>query len=386
MLSLQLSPLAAINIFGQVLDWPDLMVVGLLILLEGLLSIDNALVLGLLAKRLPKEMRARALSYGLIGAFVFRVLAILLAGFLLQWTIAKLLGGGYLIFIALKHLLFQHAEHDDNKVVLDAEGQPQIVDSTTGGQLDRKRENLEIEQRVPVGASLVTDNHYETMEDTPVRTSEGASCNVAAYSQAAFWRTVLVIELTDIAFAVDSILAAMALAGSKTSKLWVVIVGGILGVILMRFAAAMFIKLLDRFPRFEVSAYLLVIVIGLKLVLDWGCNSDWSFRQTPWIANNLGAWKVSCEQFEMRRRILAENYDGWLRTHWPLGISAVHHEAAPAGEAPGDAIKIPERVPHILDFHDFRRPESISFWALMALCFGIGFIPKSGPEKTTAAA
>lgn len=54
--------LADVNILGQSIGWPDLIVVGLLILLEGLLSIDNALVLGLLAKRLPKELRTRALS------------------------------------------------------------------------------------------------------------------------------------------------------------------------------------------------------------------------------------------------------------------------------------------------------------------------------------
>ena len=194
------------------------------------------------------------------------------------------------------------------------------------------------------------------------------------------------IELTDIAFAVDSILAAMALAGSKRSKLWVVIVGGILGVILMRFAAALFIKLLDRFPRFELSAYLLVIVIGMKLVLDWGCNSDWSFQQTPWLAKNLGAWQVSCQQFEDRRRILAENYDGWLREHWPLGVAKAHVPHDANIKDPDDALDMPSSVPHVLDFHDIRRPESLSFWALMALCFGIGFIPKAGQEKITAGA
>jgi predicted tellurium resistance membrane protein TerC len=80
---------------------------------------------------------------------------------------------------------------------------------------------------------------------------------------------VLVIELTDIAFAVDSILAAIGVVGSQRAKLWVILLGGFLGVVLMRFAAAMFIRLLERFPRFEVSAYLLVLVIGIKLVLDW---------------------------------------------------------------------------------------------------------------------
>jgi len=367
MTALFISPLAEINIYGQLLEWPDLMVVGLLIILEGLLSIDNALVLGLLAKRLPKEMRARALSYGLLGAFFFRIVAILAAGFLLQWTIAKLLGGGYLIFIALKHLISQHAEQDDNKVVMDEEGQPQIVDATTGERLDMARENIEIEQRVPIGASMVTETDYEALGNITAPTKEGVSCNIGAHSQAAFWRTVLVIELTDIAFAVDSILSAMALVGSVKSKLWVVVVGGILGLILMRFAAALFIKLLDRFPRFETSAYLLVVVIGIKLVLDWGCNSDWSFRQTPWLAKNLGTWQVPCEQFEERRGVLADTYDHWLQNHWPLGIAEKKH--------------VEESIPHLLDFHDIRRPESLTFWALMAICFGIGFIPNPAREK-----
>ena len=59
-------------IFGQTVGWGDVPVVALLVLLEGVLSIDNALVLGLLAKRLPKHEQSKALWYGLGGAFVFR--------------------------------------------------------------------------------------------------------------------------------------------------------------------------------------------------------------------------------------------------------------------------------------------------------------------------
>ena len=59
-----LPPLGFINILGQQFNWPDLLVVGLLVLLEGLLSIDNALVLGLLAKRLPKNEQGKALCAG----------------------------------------------------------------------------------------------------------------------------------------------------------------------------------------------------------------------------------------------------------------------------------------------------------------------------------
>jgi predicted tellurium resistance membrane protein TerC len=141
--------------------------------------------------------------------------------------------------------------------------------------------------------------------------------------KAKFWPTVLVIELTDIAFAIDSILAAIAMvstvpkpAGQRWHpKLWVVITGGMLGVILMRFAAVLFIRLLERFPRFEVSAYLLVIVIGLKLIADWMFN---------------------------------------------------------AGEH------------HRLDFHNPRTPEFWVFWTLMAGCFAVGFVPQRSKSAQAA--
>src|SRR4029450_4685284 len=91
-------PLAAIDILGQKFDATDIGIVLLLVVLEGVLSIDNALVLGLLAKRLPKHQQSKALWYGLVGAFVFRAIAIVTSTFLLKWTVFKLLGGAYLIY------------------------------------------------------------------------------------------------------------------------------------------------------------------------------------------------------------------------------------------------------------------------------------------------
>src|SRR3954466_948531 len=93
------------SMFGQTFDPHDLAIIGLLVILEGVLSIDNALVLGLLAKRLPKFLQGRALTYGLVGAFVFRIIAIAMAAILLRWRIVKLLGGAYLIYVAAKHFL-----------------------------------------------------------------------------------------------------------------------------------------------------------------------------------------------------------------------------------------------------------------------------------------
>jgi YkoY family integral membrane protein len=274
-------------LFGQTFNPHDIVVIGLLVLLEGVLSIDNALVIALLAKRLPTHMQKRALTYGLGGAFVFRFIAIGTASYLLRWNIVKLLGGGYLLWISLKHLLSKRPDQDH--VSLSSDETPVLVDAT-GRELSREEQAEELSARTTL----------------PVRPSSG---------QPGFWSTVAVIEMTDIAFAVDSILAAIAVVGSAPPghvgphpKLWVVVVGGILGLILMRVAAALFIKLLERFPRFETSAYLLVVVIGAKLVVDWAANS-------------------------------------------------------------------PEH-PHRVNFHDAGSPEFWIFWLLMALCLGLGFMPK----------
>jgi YkoY family integral membrane protein len=276
--------------FGQTFEIPDLAVIGLLVILEGVLSIDNALVLGLLAKRLPPRQRGRALTYGLVGAFVFRFISIFTAQLLLKWTVVKLLGGGYLLYVALKHFLFDSkSDKDEPKILIGPDGHPIVSEEETAAESGGK----------------------DSGKDRGIK-------------YAAFWPTVFVIEATDIAFAIDSILAAIALVGSNPNpdgphpKLWVVVAGGMLGVILMRFAAVIFMRLLERFPRFEVSAYLLVCVIGLKLVVDWFAHTS--------INASWGDW---------------------------------------------------------VDFHDFRSPAFWIFWLLMLGCLGYGFLPKSKKHAAT---
>jgi YkoY family integral membrane protein len=236
---------------------------GLLVVLEGVLSIDNALVLGLLAKRLPKNQQPKALTYGLIGAFAFRFLAIAVAQFLLKWRFVKLIGGGYLAYISIRHLFFESRETYEEKVGVSETGELILV-SASGEPLTSAEESAELSERL-----LLTAKDKPWLE------------RVLGINH--FWATVIMIEFTDIAFAVDSILAAIGVVGPPPAghdasalhpKLWVVITGGIIGVILMRVAAVLFIKLLETFPRFETAAYLLVAVIGAKLLLDWGFNAE----------------------------------------------------------------------------------------------------------------
>lgn len=346
--------LAQIELFGgQEFVTSDLAVVGLLLVLEGVLSIDNALVLGLLAKRLPPSQRKRALSYGLIGAFVFRFVAIATATFLLQWTWVKLLGGAYLLYISLKHLFFESREEEPDHIEIDEQGEPVLVVAETGEPISAEREVIEIAERVPFP---LAEGEGSVLENAPQseRVNRGALSS-PKLDMRKFWWTVFVIEMTDIAFAVDSIVAAIGVVGSPPPgtpasaphpKLWVVILGGFLGVVLMRFAAVLFIKLLDRFPRFETAAYLLVSIIGLKLLADWGLNGDWSSY----------GWTGNVEW--------AKAYLSWLKENWIFTLPAESHEH-----------------PHLIDFHDLRRPECILFWLSMALAFCVGFLPKRSGAK-----
>lgn len=95
--------------------------------------------------------------------------------------------------------------------------------------------------------------------------------------------TIIYVELTDIAFSVDSILAAVAVS----EKVWVVVTGGIFGIIMMRFAASAFIKLIAKYPNLERSAFLLVGTVGTKLIIEgfkipWVDFHNWS-TATPYI-------------------------------------------------------------------------------------------------------
>ena len=315
-------------LFGQTFEPHDLAVIGLLVVLEGVLSIDNALVLGLLAKRLPKHQQQRALTYGLVGAFVFRIIAIATAVWLMKWWFVKLIGGGYLVYIAVKHLFFESKEEEGEHIAATPEGELVLVDGA-GQPVRPEEEENALRERLPVPAPDARDADPDSSVlpyAAPATTSGEPTPAGKPRKLAKFWPTVLVIELTDIAFAIDSILAAIALVGSPPAghtgglhpKFWVVVAGGMLGVILMRVAAVMFIKLLDKFPRFELAAYLLVILIGLKLLVDWYFNKP------------------------------------------------------PADLPPGTQFHGP------LDFHSPSNPAFWVFWVGMLVCFCVGFIP---PKK-----
>src|SRR3954470_10498714 len=130
---------------SQTFAWADLAVIALLAVLEGALSIDNALVLGLLAKRLKKDEQGRALNIGMFLAFLFRFVAIFAAALLLRYTFVKLLGGGYLVYIAVRHLFFEAKKDEHEHIVLDEHGNPTIVESN-GNELTPEEQETDIKE------------------------------------------------------------------------------------------------------------------------------------------------------------------------------------------------------------------------------------------------
>jgi YkoY family integral membrane protein len=199
--------------------------IGVLVFLEGLLSADNALVLALMVRHLPKREQRKVLQYGIWGAVAFRVVAVGLSAFLLKFWYFKVVGGAYLLYLALKHFLGGNAG---------SEPRPRGWDST-------------------------------------------------------FWGTVVAITITDIVFSIDSILAAVAMADDFPArfgwngKFFIVLVGGVLGIITMRLVVRYFVTLLDRFPGLAQGAYVLVAWIGLKLVIS-------GFHSAHYIGFQINEW------------------------------------------------------------------------------------------------
>jgi YkoY family integral membrane protein len=192
----------------------------LLIALEGLLAADNALVLAIMVKHLPEEERKKALFYGLAGAFVFRFASLFIISFLVDVWQVQAIGALYLLFIAINH--------------------------------------------------IVRKLYFKKLEDEN---------KAAEKKKSGFWATVFKVELADIAFAVDSILAAVALAmtlpntnlpaigGMDGGKFLVIFAGGLIGLIIMRFAANLFVKLLQSRPGLEIAAFAIVGWVGVKLAV-----------------------------------------------------------------------------------------------------------------------
>lgn len=182
-----------------------------LFLIESLLSIDNAAVLAAMVQHLPEERRKKALKYGIIGAYVFRGIALLSASYLMKIIWIKIAGGAWLLWIAAKYFY----EQWEKRKSLEAGEAPEEVKEKTGWL-------------------------------------------------SSFWGTVLMVEIMDMAFSVDNVFAAVAM----TTNLYVIMGAVGLGILAMRFAAQHFSVLMEKYPFLEGVTFGVIILLGLKLVVS----------------------------------------------------------------------------------------------------------------------
>jgi YkoY family integral membrane protein len=197
----------------------DFVTIGLLIALEGLLSADNAMVLAILVLGLPKADQKKALKYGIAGAFAFRTVATLLALYLIQLGWVKLVGAGYLLYLVYRHF-------------------------GSGASSEERRAAPKAQPWMGLSA---------------------------------FWATVVKVELTDIVFAVDSILVAVAMSPKK----WVILTGGILGIAMMRLVIGKLLALVERYPVLVDAAFVIIAWVGVKLLIEYGHSEGYIGLEVP---------------------------------------------------------------------------------------------------------
>ena len=192
----------------RMFEWGDLFTVGVLIVLEGLLSADNAMVMAVMVLGLPQRQHHKALQYGLIGAFIFRILTTLAAFWLIRVAFAKVIGGAYLLYLPYQHFR---------------------------------------------GSGRSTEERREPPKAKPW------------LGLSAFWATVVKVELMNVVFSIDSILAAVAMS----PKMTVVMVGGILGIVAMRLVVGQLLTLIQKYPAIVDGAFIIIAWVGSKLLVEY---------------------------------------------------------------------------------------------------------------------
>lgn len=213
-----------------------------LILIESLLSIDNAAVLATMVMDLPPEDRPRALRWGIIGAYFFRGLSLIFAAWLIKIWWLKPLGGLYLLYLGYRYFAGRETP-------------------------------------------AVADDLLNKGERWYFKLTRGLLNK--------FWATVVAVEMMDLAFSIDNVFAAVAF----TDNLYLICMGVFIGILAMRFVANWFVILLERFPFLEVSAFLVILLLGLKLAVSglshFNPETDWA----RWMESELADFLVSVLTF-----------------------------------------------------------------------------------------
>ena len=172
-----------------------------LIIIEGLLSVDNALAIAAMANHLPGRQKYLALKFGIIGAYFFRGLCLAFAAWIIENPWLKICGAAYLVYLMC--------------------------------------------------------DHFRGSEDSK-------SADISKIAQRGFFGTIAAIEIMDLSLSVDNVVAAVAMS----PKLWVVCTGVFIGILALRFVAGACIRLIEKVPILEHTAFILVGYVGFILVYE----------------------------------------------------------------------------------------------------------------------
>lgn len=171
-----------------------------LVLLEAVLSADNAIALAAIAKSVKDpESQRQALNIGLVGAYVLRIALIFAATWVIKYWQFELLGAIYLLWLVFNYFYSSQNEDDEQK---------------------------------SLGLKSV-------------------------------WQIIPTIAITDLAFSLDSVTSAIAI----TEDTWLIVAGGTIGIVILRFLAGLFIRWLQEYTYLEDAGFITVGFVGLRLLL-----------------------------------------------------------------------------------------------------------------------
>jgi len=202
----------SVNSFIPTLDqidsWSEILtLLPILIILEILLSADNAIALASLTKSLENsEDRTKALNIGITISLILRIFLILLSAFLLKYLIIRILAGLYLIYLFFSNVILKGKNYSDEEI----------------------------------------KNDYSN------------------FNKINFIKVVALLSVTDLAFSIDSITTAVAISDQYI----LVVTGAFIGVIALRFTSEIFLRLIEYFTRLEMAGYIAILIIGSKLILN----------------------------------------------------------------------------------------------------------------------
>ncbi len=216
----------------------SIFIIGNLIIIESLLSVDNAAVLATMVMDLPEKKRKKALLYGIIGAYILRGICLFFAAYLINIWWLKPVGGLYLLGLVLNWKL--------------------------GKKTPQKEDDLLHKKSKPFYLRI-----YRWIGP--------------------FWGTIIVVEFMDLAFSIENVIAAV----SFSKNLLLIWMGVFIGILTMRLVAQFFVKLMERFPFLEICAFIVLGILGLRLIFSVYEHLNPDAAITHFMKSHTAGWMFS---------------------------------------------------------------------------------------------